>query len=111
MPKGVKGFQKGEVTNPKGRPNGAGDKNKRKIREWLDEYLTNNTLKLYTELEKLSGKDYVDSFVKLMEYGIPKLQRQTIEIDQDNIVRVFNEIPASALNGNGKAKDVEQKQE
>lgn len=29
-----------------------------------------------------------------MEFGLPKLQRQTIEIDQEKIIRTFNFIPA-----------------
>ena len=69
-------FKKGQSGNNKGRPVGAIDKDKRKIREWLENYLYDNTSKIDKELNKLTGKDYVDCFIKLMEYGIPKLQRQ-----------------------------------
>ena len=90
-------FKKGQSGNANGRPKGATDKKKTQLRDWLDNYLGSNTLKLDEELNKLTGKDYIDSFTKLMEYGIPKLQRQTIEIDTEKIIRTFNFIPASEI--------------
>jgi len=91
------GFKKGQSGNPKGRPIGASDKNKSKIREIIGSALDDNAERVKEELLALSGKDFLNFYIKLLEFGLPKLQRQTIEIDQETIVRTFNIIPASAV--------------
>jgi len=90
-------FKKGQSGNYKGRPVGAIDKDKRKLREIIGSALDDNVERVKEELQKLSGKDFLDFYIKLLEFGLPKLQRQAIEIDQETIVRTFNIIPASAV--------------
>jgi len=90
-------FKKGQSGNNKGRPVGAIDKDKRKLREIIGSTLDENADRVKEELDRLSGKDFLNFYIKLLEFGLPKLQRQTIEIDQETIVRTFNIIPASAV--------------
>jgi len=89
------GFEKGHSGNPNGRPKGATDKKKTKIREIIGAVLDDNADRVQGELLTLQGKDFLDFYIRLLEYIIPKLQRQTIEIDQEKIIRTFNFISAS----------------
>jgi len=111
MPKGYQGFQKGIITNPKGRGGSTGNKNKQKIRDAISNILDDNIDKVITELGMLTGKDFLDFYTRFLEYGLPKLQRQIIEIDPDTIVRGWQILPASAVIMNGKDKKVEQIEE
>jgi len=65
-----------------GRPIEAIDKDKRRIREIIDTVLDDNTDRFQEELDKLKGPKFVDFYIKLLEYVVPKLQRQAIEIAQ-----------------------------
>lgn len=88
-------MKKGHSGNPNGRPKGATDKKKTKIREIIGAVLDDNADRVQGELLTLQGKDFLDFYIRLLEYIIPKLQRQTIEIDQEKIIRTFNFISAS----------------
>ncbi len=68
---------KGNQYNIKGRP---GAKNKKTVQwEVFSEYCLNGGLvKFKEELNKLNGNDYVDSFIKLLEFHKPKLSRQAV---------------------------------
>jgi len=92
-------FKKGKSGNPNGRPVGAIDKDKRKIREIIDTVLDDNADRFQEELDKLKGPKFLDFYIKLLEYVVPKLQRQAIEIEPEKIVRTFNFIPASKGDG------------
>ncbi len=92
-------FKKGQSGNYKGRLVGAIDKDKRKMREIIGSVIDDNAERFKEELDKLSGKAFLDFYIKLLEYVVPKLQRQAIEIEPEKIVRTFNFIPASKGNG------------
>jgi len=109
--KGVKGFQKGVVTNPQGRGGSTGNKSKQKVRDAISNILDDNIDKVVTELGLLRGKDFLEFYTKFLEYGLPKLQRQIIEIDPETIVRGWQIIPASVVKISGKGREVEENQE
>jgi hypothetical protein len=74
-------FKKGESGNPAGKPKGAISE---KTRFWneLKEFMTNDGAQRYMdELQKLSGKDYINSFSQLLEYFQPKLVRSEIKAE------------------------------
>jgi len=52
-------FKKGQSGNNKGRPVGAIDKDKRKIREIIGSTLDENADRVKEELDRLSGKDFL----------------------------------------------------
>jgi len=77
-------FKKGQSGNKKGRPEGAVNK---KTAQWeaFAEYCVNGGLKRFEqELNSLEGKDYVNSFLNLLEYHKPKLQRTEVKHEVDN---------------------------
>ena len=88
-------FKKGKSGNPNGRPVGAIDKDKRKIREIIGNVLDDNADRFKEEFERLKGEEFLNIYIKLLEFILPKLQRQAMEIDPEIIPRVFNFIPAS----------------
>ncbi len=88
-------FKKGQSGNYKGRPVGAIDKHKRKIKEIIGNVLDDNADRFKEEFERLKGEEFLNFYIKLLEFGLPKLQRQAIEIEPEKIVRTFNFIPAS----------------
>ena len=88
-------FKKGKSGNPNGRPVGAIDKDKRKIREIIGNALDDNADRFQEEFERLKGEEFLNFYIKLLEFILPKLQRQAIEIEPEKIVRTFNFIPAT----------------
>jgi len=78
-----------------GRPVGSIDKDKRKSREIIGNVLDDNTDRFIEEFERLKGEEFLNIYIKLLEFILPKLQRQAMEIEPEKIVRTFNFIPAS----------------
>lgn len=72
-------IKKGEVRNPGGRTVGSKNKVNRKARNIILKLVEEGEEKLRSEMELLEGKDYVDIYLKMMEYVLPKLSR--IEYD------------------------------
>lgn len=68
-------FEPGKSGNPKGKPKGATDHSTRKIRQWLDKFLDENTEQFQNDIMALKPKERVMAITALMEYSVPKLQR------------------------------------
>jgi len=71
-------FEKGR-NKTGGRKKGVENKDKKQIREFISMYLNEHTERLEQELNKLSGKDYINAITGLLEYSIPKLNRTEIK--------------------------------
>lgn len=70
--------KKGQTGNPNGRPKGT--RNKKTV-QWEvlgDSIMNEHTEKFNTELAKLNGKDFMDMYVKVLEYFKPKQNRTDI---------------------------------
>jgi len=81
--KGKKGFQKGVVTNPDGRPKGAKDK---KTKQWeeLGEYIINKGAEKYMDyLDGLKDSSFAERFERILEYFKPKQQRTELTGELD----------------------------
>ena len=75
-------FTKGDTRiNRKGRPTGSKN-NVYGTRKYLQQLLEDNRDKLKFELSELEGKEFVDRYIKLMEFLLAKRQNQVLSVDK-----------------------------
>ena len=92
-------FKKGHSGNTKGKPKGT--KSKKTI-QWellADSIVNEHTERFNSEMKILSGREFMDMYIKVLEYFKPKLNRTDILSDGEKIV--FNKINL----GEGKKPD------
>src|SRR6185312_7903621 len=65
-------FEKGQINNPNGRPKGATNKISAEQRDYLRAYVIKNAGKFEAEMKRLKGKAYVQIYLMLMQYILPK---------------------------------------
>jgi hypothetical protein len=68
-------FKKGVSANPAGRAKGSVTKKTAIVQSFTDTMLSGGADKFKRELMKLKGRDYVNAFMTLLEYSLPKKQR------------------------------------
>ncbi|WP_426060622.1 hypothetical protein [Hymenobacter sp. B1770] len=72
-------YESGTSDNPMGRPKGAANKATAAARETITAALAGaDAVKLAAQLDTLTGKEYIDAYVKLAEFVTPKLQRTAL---------------------------------
>ena len=72
-------YESGVSGNLRGRPKGAANKATAAARETIAHALAGaDATKLAAHLDSLTGKDYIDAYVKLAEFVTPKLQRTAL---------------------------------
>lgn len=71
-----------------GRQKGSPNKETTTIRKFLAHVTDNNRGRFEEELSLLTGKDYVNSFLQLLEYSTPKLARVEYTDDSDTKVQI-----------------------
>ena len=82
-------YETGTSGNLNGRPKGAANKATAAARETIAAALAGaDAKKLAAHLDTLSGKDYIDAYVKLAEFVTPKLQR-TAPSANDGMIKVM----------------------
>ena len=75
----------GTSGNPAGRPLGSANKATATVREAITAALAGPTPeKLAAHLDTLTGKGYIDAYVKPAEFITPKLQRTALAADEAN---------------------------
>ncbi len=76
-------FKKGLSGNNLGRPIGARGKNN--LREFITEFLEENTERIKKDFELLEPKDRIVLFEKLLKYSLPTLQATTLSTNLDKL--------------------------
>jgi hypothetical protein len=66
--------QAGAISRRKGTPN----KDTTELRQKVNILLSDNWEQILSDIAELSAKERIDTFIKLMEYSIPKLNRTEV---------------------------------
>lgn len=83
-----------------GRAKGAPNKRTEQWEQFVEYCMNGGLEKFQTEMEKLTGKDYVSAFANLLEFHKPKLTRSTLVGDKENPVTV----KFTPIGNNGRGK-------
>ncbi len=78
-------FEKGNSGNPSGRKPGAKNKVNMELRERITAFLNGNFDTVAEDFKNLSAKDKLKFYTDLLQYGVPKLQATSTEVDFDNM--------------------------
>lgn len=76
-------FKKGVSGNNLGRPMGA--KGKNNLREFITDFLEENTERIKKDFEILEPKDRIVLFEKLLKYSLPSLQATSLSTNLDKL--------------------------
>lgn len=71
-----------------GRGKGTPNKETTTIRHYISAITEGGRDKFENELNKLEGKEYVNSFIHLLDFSLPKLQRIEYTDDSDTKVKI-----------------------
>ena len=82
-------YETGMSGNLNGRPKGTANKATAAARETIAAALAGaDAKKLAAHLDSLSGREYIDAYVKLAEFVTPKLQRTALSAN-DGMIKVL----------------------
>lgn len=79
------GLNKGQTNNPKGRPLGAKNKVTTDLRSRINDFLNDNWSNLQIEFEKLTPKEKLIFYEKILQYGLPKLRNTQLTNDLEKM--------------------------
>lgn len=72
------------ATGNPGKPKGAKNKTTKELRELIRRIIDDNIEQLEEDLQKLEPRDRVRFNIDLLQFALPKLQSQKIEVDEAN---------------------------
>ncbi len=75
------GLHKGMTNNPAGKPPGAKNKINAELRVMINDFLNNEFDTIKEDFKKLDPKDKLKFYTDLLNYGLPKLQATSLELD------------------------------
>jgi len=92
------GLPKGRTNNKKGRPKGTPNRVTKEIRLKIDQFITEKISEIDEIWQELEPKDKFTFLSKLLEYTLPKLRSQELNISEynnfstDELKTIANEI-------------------
>ena len=78
-------LKKGNSGNPAGKPKGAKNKVTLQLRELISQFLEERFETIVTDFKKLEPKERVKFYCDLLQFGLPKLQSVSTEIDFEKL--------------------------
>ena len=78
-------FKEGHSGNKHGRPKGSKNKTTANLREWVNSFIHGNKSQIEKDWKKLTPRDRIILFEKLLKYTLPTLQSTTIKPDIDDL--------------------------
>ena len=75
------GLHKGMTNNPAGKPPGAKNKINAELRVMINNFLNDEFETIKEDFKKLDPKDKLKFYTDLLNYGLPKLQATSLELD------------------------------
>jgi hypothetical protein len=76
------GLPKGKTNNPAGRPEGSINKTTKELREMITAFVSDNWETVQEDFQALEPKDRLQFFDRMLQYALPKLSTQTIELTE-----------------------------
>ena len=78
-------FKKGESGNPEGRPKGSKDRAGQKAKDWILEFLDNDSELAAADWERLRPRERWQIRTKLFDYVTPKMRSTDLNMTIDNM--------------------------
>jgi hypothetical protein len=86
-------FEKGISGNPSGKPQGAKNKTSAQIRTMIEQFLKDNFQTVINDFRELPAKDRTKLYCDLLQYGLPKLQAISTDLEFERLTdEQLNEI-------------------
>ena len=79
------GLKKGQTNNPAGKPPGTKNKINTELRTMISDFLNCQFETVKNDFHKLEVKDKLKFYTDLLQYGLPKLQATSLEIDFESL--------------------------
>jgi hypothetical protein len=76
-------FEKGKSGNPAGKPKGAKNKINPDLREAITSFLNEEFPTVKMQFQSLPTRDKLKFYADLLQYGLPRLQATSLEINFD----------------------------
>lgn len=78
-------FEKGKSGNPAGKPKGAKNKINQDLRQRITDFLNGEFATIAQDFKELEPKDKMRFYTDILQYGLPKLQTTSLEIDFESM--------------------------
>ena len=78
-------FEKGKSGNPQGKPKGTKNKINADLRKRITDFLNGEFETITEDFRNLEPKDKLKFYTDILNYGLPKLQTTSLEVDFESM--------------------------